>query len=191
MAKSVDALVSGTSGRKAVQVRVLFRALIVKSMDISLARKCLEDLVRENDKVEVPLLGTFLTVRVPSFFSTDEKTIKPPFRKLKLTRNEVSLSQGWIFIERLSNMADISPERARNEWKELMERHGTEIEEMLNTDNHPEIFPENVTLQIAAIPEGGGPKRKTGSASIWVPGLLLTLALITAMVCYYFGFFAL
>ena len=27
MAKSVDALVSGTSGRKAVQVRVLFRAL--------------------------------------------------------------------------------------------------------------------------------------------------------------------
>ena len=158
-------------------------------MELSLARKCLEDLVRENDKVEVPLLGTFLAVVVPSRFSSDRKKITPPFKKITLTKEEITVPQSWIFIERLANMADISPDRARTEWKELMEKHASDIEALINTDNHPEIFPENVMLQTVAIPREGGPRRLAGNAAIWVPGLLLTLGLIAAMVFYYLGWF--
>ncbi len=158
-------------------------------MDLSLARKCLEDLVRENDKVEVPLLGTFLAVTVPSSFSSDRKIINPPFKRLTLEKGEITVAQSRLFIERLANMADISPDRARTEWKELIERHSSDIEALLNTDNHPEIFPENVMLKAIAIPGEGGPRRLAGNASIWIPGLLLALGLIAAMVCYYLGCF--
>ena len=187
MAKSVDALVSGTSGRKAVQVRVLFRALIVELMDLSLARRCLEDLVRENDKVEVPFLGTFLAVFIPSSFSSDRRVITPPSRKLRFERREIALGQDRLFIEKLANMADISPDRARIEWKKLIEGHEADFEEYFDTVKHPEIFPENIALRSVSISEEGHRPRRTGGAGIWIPALIAIVGVIAALICYYFG----
>lgn len=158
-------------------------------MDLSLARKCLVDLVRENDKVEVPYMGTFLALLVPAAFSSDRNMILPPSYKLTFEKRNVTLEEGRLFVEHLANMADISPEKAKAEWKEMLVSHRTELEESLDTDKYPEIFPENVVLRTVVIPKEGKPGRVIGNAAIWVPGLVLALGLIAAMVLYYLGCF--
>ena len=154
-------------------------------MDLSLARKCLVDLVRENDKVEVPYMGTFLTLPVSASFSSDRNMILPPAYKLTFVKKNVTLAEGRLFVERLANMADISPDKARAEWKEVLGRHRSELEAYFNTDRHPEIFPENVLLKYVNLSDERGFRRKRRNVWIWMPVLMIALAVIALLAyCY-------
>lgn len=150
-------------------------------MDLSLARKCLEDLVRENGKVEVPYMGTFLASLIPAAFSSDWNRIFPPSYKITFVKRNVTIEEGRLFVERLANMADISPDKARAEWKELLGSHRDELEAFLDTDRHPEIFPENVTLRQVTLSDKSGLRRKRSKAWIWLPALTVALAAIAAL----------
>lgn len=150
-------------------------------MDLSLARKCLEDLVRENGKVEVPYMGTFLASLIPAAFSSDWNRIFPPSYKITFVKKNVTVEEGRLFVERLANMADISPDKARAEWKELLGSHQDELEAFLDTDRHPEIFPENVTLRQVTLSDKSGLRRKRSKAWIWLPALTVALAAIAAL----------
>ena len=154
-------------------------------MDLSLARKCLEDLVRENGKVEVPYMGTFLASLIPASFSSDWNRIFPPSYKITFIKKNVTVEEGRLFVERLANMADISPDKAKAEWKELLGRYQAELEEFLDKDKHPEIFPENVTLKYVSLSDEMRLRRKKGKAWMWLPALIITLAVIAALAyCY-------
>lgn len=154
-------------------------------MDLSLARKCLEDLVRENGKVEVPYMGTFLASLIPAAFSSDWNRIFPPSYKITFVRKNVTVEEGRLFVERLANMADISPDKARAEWKELLGSHQDELEAFLDTDRHPEIFPENVTLRQVNLSDEKELRRKRGKIRIWLPALIIALAAMAAL-AYFF-----
>ena len=150
-------------------------------MDLSLARKCLEDLVREYDKVEVPYMGTFLTSLIPAAFSSDRNMIYPPSYKLTFVKKNVTGEEGRLFVERLANMADISPDKAKAEWKEMLGSHRDELEAFLDSEKHPEIFPENVTLKYVTLSDERGLRRKRVSVQIWLPALTVALAAIAAL----------
>ena len=154
-------------------------------MDLSLARKCLEDLVRENGKVEVPYMGTFLASLIPASFSSDWNRIFPPSYKITFIKKNVTVEEGRLFVERLANMADISPDKARAEWKELLGRYQAELEAFLDTDRHPEIFPENVTLRQVNLSDEKELRRKRGKIRIWLPALIIALAAMAAL-AYFF-----
>lgn len=154
-------------------------------MDLSLARKCLEDLVRENDKVEVPYMGTFLASLIPAAFSSDWNRIFPPSYKITFVKKNVTVEEGRLFVERLANRADISPDKARAEWKELLGSHQDELEAFLDTDRHPEIFPENVTLRQVNLSDESGLRRKRSRSWIWLPALTVALAALAAL-AYFF-----
>ena len=154
-------------------------------MDLSLARKCLVDLVRENDKVEVPYMGTFLTLLIPAAFSSDRNMILPPSYKLTFVKKNVTLEEGRLFVERLANMADISPDKARAEWKDVLGRHRDELEAFFNTDKHPEIFPENVTLRYINLSDARGFRKKRRNVWVWLPVMIISLAAIAVLAyCY-------
>ena len=154
-------------------------------MDLSLARKCLEDLVRENGKVEVPYMGTFLASLIPAAFSSDWNRIFPPSYKITFVRKNVTVEEGRLFVERLANMADISPDKARAEWRELLGSHQDELEAFLDTDRHPEIFPENITLRQVNLSDEKELRRKRGKIRIWLPALIIALAAMAAL-AYFF-----
>lgn len=154
-------------------------------MDLSLARKCLEDLVRENDKVEVPYMGTFLASLIPAAFSSDWNRIFPPSYKITFVKKNVTIEEGRLFVERLANMADISPDKARAEWKELLGSHQDELEAFLDTEKHPEIFPENVVFRYVTLSDKSGLRRKRSRSWIWLPALTVALAALAAL-AYFF-----
>lgn len=154
-------------------------------MDLSLARKCLEDLVRENGKVEVPYMGTFLASLIPAAFSSDWNRIFPPSYKITFVKKNVTIEEGRLFVERLANMADISPDKARAEWKELLGSHQDELEAFLDTEKHPEIFPENVVFRYVTLSDKSGLRRKRSRSWIWLPALTVALAALAAL-AYFF-----
>ena len=154
-------------------------------MDLSLARKCLEDLVRENDKVEVPYMGTFLASLIPAAFSSDWDRIFPPSYKITFVKKNVTIEEGRLFVERLANMADISPDKARAEWREMVGSHRDELEAFLDTEKHPEIFPENVVFRYVTLSDKSGLRRKRSRSWIWLPALTVALAALAAL-AYFF-----
>lgn len=155
-------------------------------MDLSLARKCLEDLVRENDKVEVPYMGTFLASLIPAAFSSDWNRIFPPSYKITFIKKNVTIEEGRLFVERLANMADISPDKARAEWKEMLGSHRDELEAFLDTEKHPEIFPENVVFRDVTLSDKSGLRRKRGKIRIWLPALTVVALVALAALAYFF-----
>ena len=158
MAESVDALVSGTSKRKFVQVRVLFRAhqksiaqrcffgvrrtaycrILVtfvgylnnfgRDMEISLFAKCIRELIVEHDRVDVPYLGTFTAEMMPATYSDRQTTIHPPYRKMSFHKGAVALSEGRLLLDKVRREAGVSLEQAGVELGWCLSRLSSELE---------------------------------------------------------------
>ena len=128
MAKLVDALVSGTSGRKAVQVRVLFRAQIFKVMDINLLNNCIKSLIVDNDNVGIPGLGMFVAEMMPASYSDDRTTINPPYRKLTFHRCQLSDKECSKLIEEVSQKSGKSIDDAVSDIRKCAERIADELD---------------------------------------------------------------
>ena len=63
-------------------------------MDINLFSKCVKELIVENDRVDVPYLGSFTAEMQPATYSDRQTTIHPPYRKMSFHKAEISLEQG-------------------------------------------------------------------------------------------------
>lgn len=74
-------------------------------MDYQLLSRMLSELLRENDSVSVPCLGTFVAADVPASFSDRGFTINPPYRKVSFVSGE---SQDTLLISLYSKVNDIS-----------------------------------------------------------------------------------
>lgn len=122
---------------------------------------------------------------IPAAFSSDWNRVFPPSYKITFVKKNVTVEEGRLFVERLANMADISPDKARAEWKEMLGSHRDELEAFLDTEKHPEIFPENVVFRYVTLSDKSGLGRKRSRVRIWLPALTIALAVMAAL-AYFF-----
>ena len=61
-------------------------------MEIALFSQCIKDLILENDRVDVPYLGTFTAEMMPATYSDRQTTIHPPYRKMSFHKDAVALA---------------------------------------------------------------------------------------------------
>lgn len=97
-------------------------------MEISLFSKCIKELIVENDKVDVPYLGTFSAELMPAAYSDRQTTILPPFRRMYFHKHEVSLEEGRLLLEKVVRMAGVSYEQAGVELGWCLSRLCSELE---------------------------------------------------------------
>ena len=97
-------------------------------MEISLFSKCIKDLIAENDKVDVPYLGSFTAEMMPASYSDRQTTIHPPFRKMAFHKCEVSLEQGRLLLDKVVQEAGVSLEQAGVELGWCLSRLCSELE---------------------------------------------------------------
>ena len=63
-------------------------------MEINLFSKCIKELIVENDRVDVPYLGTFTAEMMPASYSDRQTTIQPPYRRMSFRKADVTLADG-------------------------------------------------------------------------------------------------
>jgi len=97
-------------------------------MEISLFSQCVKDLIAENDKVDVPYLGTFSAEMMPASYSDRQTTIHPPFRKMAFHKCEVSLEQGRLLLDKVVQETGVSLEQAGVELGWCLSRLCSELE---------------------------------------------------------------
>ena len=97
-------------------------------MDISLFSKCVKDLIVENDRVEVPYLGTFAAEMMPASYSDRQTTINPPYRKMSFHKGEVSLEQGGLLLGKVAREAGVTQQQAAVELGWCLSRLCSELE---------------------------------------------------------------
>lgn len=81
-------------------------------MDITLFSKIIRDLILDNDEVNLPGLGTFVSESMPSTFSDKGYTINPPYRRLVFRQRK---GDGRLLVERCSKVLGESLERTEYE----------------------------------------------------------------------------
>lgn len=97
-------------------------------MEISLFSKCIKDLIVENDKIEVPYLGTFTAEMMPASYSDRQTTIHPPYRKMSFHKGEVSLSDGRMLLDKVRRELGVSLDQAGVELGWCLSRLSSELE---------------------------------------------------------------
>lgn len=97
-------------------------------MEISLFSKCIKELIVENDKVDVPYLGTFSAELMPAAYSDRQTTILPPFRRMYFHKHEVSLEEGRLLLEKVVQLTGVSYEQAGVELGWCLSRLCSELE---------------------------------------------------------------
>jgi len=97
-------------------------------MEISLFSKCIKDLIVENDRVDVPYLGTFTAGMMPASYSDRQTTIHPPYRKMSFHKCEVSLSDGRLLLGKVAREAGVSLDQAGVELGWCLSRLSSELE---------------------------------------------------------------
>ena len=97
-------------------------------MEITLFSKCIKDLIVENDRVDVPYLGTFTAEMMPAAYSDRQTTIHPPYRKMSFHKGEVSLSEGRPLLNKVMREAGVSLEQAGVELGWCLSRLSSELE---------------------------------------------------------------
>ena len=70
-------------------------------MEIKLFSKCIKELIVENDRVDVPYLGIFTAEMVPASYSDRQTTIHPPYRKMAFHKEEVTLADGQLLLDKV------------------------------------------------------------------------------------------
>ena len=81
-------------------------------MDITLFSKIIRDLILDNDEVNLPGLGTFVSESMPSTFSDKGYTINPPYRRLVFRQRK---GDGRLLVEYCSKVLGESLERTEYE----------------------------------------------------------------------------
>ena len=97
-------------------------------MEINLFSKCIKDLIIENDRVDVPYLGTFVAEMVPAAYSDRQTTINPPYRKMSFHKGEISLADGRILLEKVSRETGVSLDQSGVELGWCLSRLCSELE---------------------------------------------------------------
>jgi len=97
-------------------------------MDISQFSRCLKELIEENDKIEVPHLGTFCANYVPASFSDKHTTINPPTREMSFVRRDIEPSPGNVFVAKMMQTLGLSEQQAAVELGWCLSRIISELE---------------------------------------------------------------
>ena len=97
-------------------------------MEINLFSKCIKDLILENDRVDVPYLGTFSAEMMPASYSDRQTTIHPPYRKMSFHKGTVSLSEGRLLLDKVVRETGVSLDQAGVELGWCLSRLSSELE---------------------------------------------------------------
>ena len=97
-------------------------------MEINLFSKCIKDLIVENDRVDVPYLGTFRAEMMPASYSDRQTTLDPPYRKMSFHKAEVSMEEGRPLLDRVRKELGVSPDQASVELGWCLSRLCSELE---------------------------------------------------------------
>ena len=97
-------------------------------MDISLFSKCVKELIVENERVDVPYLGTFTAELQPATYSDHQTTIHPPYRKMSFHKEDVSLEEGKLLLEKVMRVSGVTQEQAGVELGWCLSRLSSELE---------------------------------------------------------------
>lgn len=97
-------------------------------MEISLFSKCIKELISENDRVDVPYLGSFTAEMMPAAYSDRQTTIDPPYRKMSFHKCDVSLEDGRMLLDKVVEKAGVTLEQAGVELGWCLSRLSSELE---------------------------------------------------------------
>ena len=97
-------------------------------MDINLFSKCIKELIVENDRVDVPYLGSFTAELQPATYSDHQTTIHPPYRKMSFHKEDITLEQGRLLLEKVMRESGVSHEQAGVELGWCLSRLSSELE---------------------------------------------------------------
>lgn len=97
-------------------------------MEINLFSQCIKELIVENDRVDVPYLGTFSAEMMPATYSDRQTTIDPPYRKMSFHKQPVSLEEGRLLLNKVCELAGVSMEQAGVELGWCLSRLSSELE---------------------------------------------------------------
>ena len=97
-------------------------------MEINLFSKCIKELFVENDRVEVPYLGVFTATMMPASYSDRQTTILPPYRKMSFHKEDVSLAEGRLLLEKVRKKLGVSLDQAGVELGWCLSRLCSELE---------------------------------------------------------------
>ena len=90
--------------------------------------KCVRDLIVENDRVAVPHLGVFSAMMMPASYSDRQTTIHPPYRKMQFHKEDVSIQDGALLLDKIVAETGVSQEQAGVELGWCLSRLCSELE---------------------------------------------------------------
>lgn len=97
-------------------------------MEIGFFSKCIKELIVENDRVDVPYLGTFTAEMMPASYSDRQTTIHPPYRKMSFHKGGISLQEGQLLLEKVRRELGVSLDQAGVELGWCLSRLSSELE---------------------------------------------------------------
>ena len=97
-------------------------------MEIGVFSKCIKELIVENDRVDVPYLGTFTAEMMPASYSDRQTTIHPPYRKMSFHKGGISLQEGQLLLEKVRRELGVSLDQAGVELGWCLSRLSSELE---------------------------------------------------------------
>lgn len=99
-----------------------------QNMEIGVFSKCIKELIVENDRVDVPYLGTFTAEMMPASYSDRQTTIHPPYRKMSFHKGGISLQEGQLLLEKVRRELGVSLDQAGVELGWCLSRLSSELE---------------------------------------------------------------
>ena len=97
-------------------------------MEIGVFAKCIKELIVENDRVDVPYLGSFTAELMPATYSDRQTTIHPPYRKMSFHKGEVSLAAGRLLLDKVRRELGVNLDQAGVELGWCLSRLNSELE---------------------------------------------------------------
>ena len=97
-------------------------------MEITLLSKCIKELVADNDRVDIPHLGSFLAKQMPASYSDRQTTINPPYRKLFFRKGNVAVEDCTLLFRKVSEKAGHTDAQATVDTMWTLSRLCTELE---------------------------------------------------------------
>ena len=97
-------------------------------MEINLFSKCIKELIVENDRVDVPYLGTFVAEMMPATYSDRQATIHPPYRRMTFHKADVTLADGGLLLDKVRREIGVSLDQAGVELGWCLSRLCSELE---------------------------------------------------------------
>ena len=97
-------------------------------MEINLFSKCIKELIVENDRVDVPYLGTFTAEMMPASYSDRQTTIHPPYRRMSFRKAEITLADGRLLLDKVRKEIGVTFDQAGVELGWCLSRLCSELE---------------------------------------------------------------